>query len=279
MTPTDLIPSTIQTLAGEAAVLLVSALARWTLGKYLRSASAGYLRVGVPAAIAAGAALLYWRLGLLRPEMFGLLATLIVLGFALWELSRFWRVGLQGADPSISRGLDYGKALDLCQNEMWLLGTGAAKLSGHPKFEPAVRRCSRIEEDTPRVRFLLARPGSVFLGSAARQAGKPDHAYQERVSDSLRTLARLRKDGVNLEVRFYREETFLPLFRLMFIDNRLCLASYNVFGHGDGSELPQVRVSRDDVRDFASFYDPFRRYFAALWEDAAVWDPGEFLPK
>jgi len=273
---TELIWEPLRAVLGAVAVWAASAASRWVLAKFTRSAAVGYLRIVVPGSISVIAALAYWRAGWPRPEVFALFAALIVLAFAVWELTSFWRAGLQGADPSIAKGLDYAKSLDLCHNELWLLGTGAAKLTREVKhLEPALRRCSRIEGGT--IRFLLARPGSEFLGSAARQAGEPHDRYRQRVGESLRVLARLLRDGVNLEVRFYPAEAFVPLFRLIFIDNRLCLASYNVFGHGDGSELPQIRVARNDARNYASFYDPFRRYFLALWNSADPWNPEEFF--
>jgi hypothetical protein len=276
----DLIWEPIKALYGAAAVGIVSLVARWLSTRYTRSAAAGRLRVVIPAGTAGLLLFVHWRLGWPRPELFALLAVVIVLGFSVWELVSFWRTGLQGADPSVAKGLDYAKSLALCRNELWFLGIGAAKLSEQQNFEAALRRCSRVETGEVRVRFLLARPNSEFLRQAALQAGEAPDRYEHLVEDSLRRLARVLTDrAVKLQVRFYPDRVFVPLFRLMFIDDRLCLASYNVFGHGDGSELPQIRVARNDDRDYASFYYPFRRYFEALWEDAEPWNPEEYLGK
>ena len=79
---------------------------------------------------------------------------------------------------------------------------------------------------------------------------------------------------------FYTDAAFIPLFRLMFVDDRLCLVSYNAFGHGDGSALPQIRVGRrTDAQAHASFYYPFRRYFETLWDRAETWQPNEILKR
>jgi hypothetical protein len=273
--PSDLLESPVRELGVAAAQAVVSWASQRALAAFTRSASAGYLRVAVPGGFAVAAVAAYVALGWPHPEWFAFTSLAVVLAFAVIELSSFWRAGIQGADAAVAKGLDYGKSLDLCHNELWLLGTGAAKLTREVNFEPALRRCSRLEGGT--IRFLLARPGSEFLGDAAQQAKEPRDSYQDRVSESLRKLARFKRDGVNLEVRFYPEKKFIPLFRLMFIDNRLCLASYNAHGHGDGSELPQLRVARNVARDYASFYDPFRRYFEALWKSATPWSPEEFL--
>jgi hypothetical protein len=274
--PNELITESVKGLGGIAAEAVASLVGRRALAAFTRSASNGYLRVLVPAVLAVAAVVAYVALGWPHPEWFALLSLCIVLAFAVFELSAFWRAGVQGADATIAKGLDYGKSLGLCHNELWLLGTGASKLTKEKNFEAALRRCSRLDEDG-RIRFLVARPGSAFLGDAAKQAKVPHESYQETVGESLRVLALLQRDGVNLEVRFYPAEKFIPLFRLMFIDNRLCLASYNAYGHGDGSEFPQLRVARNEGRDYASFYDPFRRYFEALWESATPWSPEELL--
>lgn len=264
----------------SGAVLWVVSLAgKWALGKFTRSAAAGHLRVLLPAVVAYLAVALYWGLGWPRPDHFALVALAVVLGFSIAELIPFWRTGLQGADVSIKKGLNYEKALGLCQNELCFLGIGAAKLTSQPNFRETIKRCARLEGGN--LRFLLATPGSEFLQDAARQADERLDSYQLRVEDSLRTLARAFVDeGVRLEVRFYPDSAFIPLFRLMFIDDRLCLASYNAFGHGDGSDLPQIRVARKpDAQAHASFYYPFRRYFDALWQQAEPWRPEEFLKR
>jgi hypothetical protein len=85
---------------------------------------------------------------------------------------------------------------------------------------------------------------------------------------------------MNIEVRFYPSATNrdLPIFRLMFINNLICLVSYNVLGEGDGSQLPQIHLYRPDQdRDIKSFYYPFRLLFDRLWEESAIWNFRDYL--
>jgi hypothetical protein len=195
---------------------------------------------------------------------------------ALWlQLKQFWDVGLIGADRTIRGGLDYVRSLKACQNSLSFLGVGARKLTEHAtEFENAMGRCNRPNRP---IRFLLARPHSDFLKTAAQNAGRPADEYVIRVQSSLRAIAdyRLRRKW-NIEVRFYNME--LPLFRLMLIDDWLCLASHYVFGEGDGSEWPQLHVRRSATeRDVNSLYHPFEQYFDELWGKSEVWDFAQYI--
>jgi len=65
----------------------------------------------------------------------------------------------------------------------------------------------------------------------------------------------------------------------MFIDRSICLASYNVFGEGDGSQLPQIHVVRapESKREATSYYHSFELYFDHQWDSASLWDFKEYI--
>jgi hypothetical protein len=194
----------------------------------------------------------------------------LVAAFFTWkELNQFWKIGLIGADEQIAAGVDFKRSLDLCSNSVDFLGVGASKLTKESvPFDRAMQRCHRIH--TP-IRFLLSAPTNPQLRKIAQQAGVDPEEYQRTVRESLRIIAHQKVDRArNIEVRFYDK---LPLFRLMFIDGWLCLASHYVFGEGEGSQLPQLHIRRKrSERDVRSLYEPFRRYFEELWDEATVWD-------
>ncbi len=191
----------------------------------------------------------------------------------LWkELAEFWSVGLRGADREIRRGLDTRRALELCSNHLEFLGTGAAKLTREAEFEEALLRC---RPDQP-IRFLLSKPTHQNLTHAANRAGKDRDEFRRIVITSLKRIAEIKNQrSLNVEVRFYPEyPSFYPIFRLLFIDNSICLASYNVYGEGEGSQLPQLHVVRppESNRVVDSFYYPFHSYFTWLWDLSQPWD-------
>jgi hypothetical protein len=203
-------------------------------------------------------------------------ALLLIAFFILWaQLRQFWDVGLIGADRTIRGGLDYTRSLKMCKNSLSFLGVGARKLTEQAaEFEGAMQRCNRPMRP---IRLLLCKPDSEILKIAAQNANRPADEYVHRVQESLRAIADYRNRRLwNIEVRFY--DVSRPLFRLMFIDDWLCLASHYVFGEGDGSEFPQLHVRRSAMeRDVNSLYHPFEQYFDELWNSAETWDFAQYI--
>ena len=204
-------------------------------------------------------------------------STLLLLAFSmLWfQLRQFWDVGLIGADRTIRGGLDYTRSLKMCKNSLSFLGVGARKLTEHAsEFEAAMQRCHRANRP---IRLLLCKPDNEILKTAAQNAKRPPDEYAHRVQESLRAIADYRnRRRWNIEVRFY--DVPRPLFRLMFIDGWLCLASHYVFGEGDGSEWPQLHVRRSAAeRDVNSLYHPFEQYFDELWDNAEIWNFARYI--
>lgn len=191
------------------------------------------------------------------------------------EFEGFWRIGLLGADRTIAKGIDYRKSLNLCTDSLEFLGIGANKLLNEREaFRGAINRCRRDERA---IRFLLCPPDHEKLIDIARQAGRPDKEYQEKVKDTLRELRDLKeKKAINIQVKFYSK---LPLFRLMFVNDTFCLASHYILGEGEGSQLPQLHVWKKPPgqRDIESFYFPLKRYYEQMWEEARPWDFKSYL--
>jgi hypothetical protein len=190
------------------------------------------------------------------------------------ELNQFWKIGLVGADQQVTTGIDYVTALGMCQNSLDFLGIGAAKLVEHQKeFKDAIDRCNR--SDRP-VRLLLIQPNAPGLERIAKMAGRDPQAYRQTVTDSLRLISRLRnEDERNIQVRLYED---LPAFRLMFINDSICLMSYYVLGKGNGSNLPQLHVIKiEHARDVESMYYGFSAYFGKIWDNSQEWNFQDFL--
>jgi hypothetical protein len=73
-------------------------------------------------------------------------------------------------------------------------------------------------------------------------------------------------------VRFYeaRTERDYQQFRLMFIDDTICLLSHTVWDTSDGSNNPQiVLVSRRSART-RQIFSAFSDYFERVWSDATT---------
>ena len=195
------------------------------------------------------------------------LSGLILASAILSRVFLAFRVGILGIDPEIRAGIDYTQSLRLCRNSLSFLGTGARKLTQSGEFEAAIRRCTN---DARPIRFLLSHPENPLLENSALQFGVDREDYRKKVRESLQVIMSFRNDKkMNIQVRLYpcESERDIPLFRLMFIDDDICLVSYNVYGKGDGSQLPQlVLFKARDENITTTFYFPFLQYFDRLWE-------------
>lgn len=212
---------------------------------------------------------LFWHYAQRLVTLFLILSTAILVFGWWWEIRHFWSLGILGVRSPSTEARRYDGALALCTNSLDFLGVGAHKLTSRKAaFEAAVKRCHR--EDRP-IRFLLCEPNNHELVKMAQRAGRSDTEYQENVRASLRVLKWFREQrAVNIEVRFYSE---LPVFRLMFANDDLCLVSHYVFGEGDGSDGSEVYVSSDvGERDTLSIYYGFKQYFETMWNRSTTWD-------
>ena len=210
--------------------------------------------------------------------IFVFLASLALGLIFLYELRKFWRTGIYGADAKVVDGISYAQSLKLCRNRLDFMGVGGAKLTAIPEFEAAIKRCQKKDQA---VRFLLMNPVESTLQDSAQRQGQDAQEHQKRVQRSLELLARMVKERkLNIKVKFYKRSPkfHLHIFRLMFVNEYLCLVSFNEFGKHDGKESPQLHVVRSpESTDSGNFYRAFEMYFEEVWEKHAVdWDVDDY---
>lgn len=239
--------------------------------------------------------LLYWAFSLgalyhlfhVFPEykLQGVIAVLSVLFmlniYKVFQLSKFKQAGIDSVDLKIkSSALNYKKSLEICKTGLEFLGVGAYKLTQLEEFEQAINRCHVNRKP---IKLLLSTPQNPLIQRAAKQAKESQEAFSNKVEQSLLTIKQIKeKYGYNIEVRFYPEadEKDLQQFRLMFINESICLVSYTAWGkeNEDGSRLPQLKISNDTAKDaYQTFYYPFKQHFDRLWEESEIWDFSEYL--
>jgi hypothetical protein len=173
-------------------------------------------------------------------------------------------VGITNAFETTKDGVSAADTLKQVKRDLVFLGIGAKKLTDAPEFDAMVERC---QKGGGRLRFLLSDPENAALKEMARRNGRNDLSYQSRVRDSIREIFTRAGSKVNLEVRLYHfdREIALPHFRLMFIDDRLCVFSQLVWTAGEGLDNPQLVLRRDEKSAGSSLYQGYRDYFEALW--------------
>ncbi|WP_411825622.1 hypothetical protein [Luteolibacter sp. AS25] len=192
--------------------------------------------------------------------------------FLYYPTIRLANAGIVGIDSHISKGIDYKKSLNLCKNDLFFLGVGAAKLNENPKeLEAAIRRSANPANP---VKFLLCSPTSPQLAAFASRAGVDKDTYSRAVEASIKSLKNLRDEkNLNIEIRLYNasSEYLMPKFRLMFINGDVCLMSYTIFGEGLERNLPQYWIRQWQGKgDKTTLYYALNMYFEQLWMSSKI---------
>ena len=182
-------------------------------------------------------------------------------------LRAFTRLGIIDAHDKTKDGIDFESSLKMARSSIDFLGIGADKLTSLDAFEETMKRCAT---EGNQVRFLLSPSGNPALERAAKRNGTDVGDYGRKVEDSLRRIARVKKNGdLDIVVKQYAAEhdKDLQQFRLMFIDNTYCLAGWTVWGAHIGKDNPQLilkRPTREAPQNSA--YKAFHDYFETVWD-------------
>lgn len=206
---------------------------------------------------------------------FALLSLLII---SVWRDWQFRKIGIMKPEKSVSSGTDYESSLRLCNKSIKFLGTGAYKLTNNKEFELAVERCMR---NGGSVQILISRPDAPPLTQAEKMADVDPGEYGTKVRSTLKKLRALKRDReFPIEVRFHNRNNANRMqdFRMMFVDDELLFLSYNLYGHGDGSDIPQLvlKIGQPPNR-LRSFFYPYSESFDRVWRNGKIWDFREHL--
>lgn len=183
-----------------------------------------------------------------------------------WVLRDLSKVGITNAFETTRQGVSAKASLEEVKRDLVFLGIGAKKLTETPEFDAMLRRCRSAGGS---LKFLLSSPQNTALEEIAKQNGRDDLSYRSRVKESIREIfTRAAASGVNFEVRIYdlKQKISLPHFRLMFIDDRLCIFSQLVWSESEGLDNPQLVLRRNESSAGSSLYQGYRSYFDDLWE-------------
>lgn len=190
------------------------------------------------------------------------------LGFSIlvwWILRDLSRVGITNAFQTTAQGISATESLKQVKHDLAFLGIGAKKLTDTPEFESMIRRCKAAGGG---LKFLLSGPDNPALEIMAKRNGRNDLTYRSRVKESIREIVtRAEASGVDFEIRLYEldQEIALPHFRLMFIDQRLCIFSQLLWSANEGLDNPQLILRPNADSAESSLYQGYRKYFDDLW--------------
>lgn len=187
-----------------------------------------------------------------------------------WQLRNFRKMGLSAAFTKTTQGIAFEASLSMATRNFDFLGIGANKLIKCNNFEDAMVRCGSSGRIA---RFLLSHPENPSLERMAKRNGVDPKAYKERVQDTIEQIKKLQqKRGLNIEVRLYRgaDDQDFQRFRLLFIDEELCLLGWTVWGAHEGRENPQVVLSnkKSGSDSDQTMYKAFSDYYELLWQES-----------
>jgi len=209
-----------------------------------------------------------YQFGYLSALSAALSATGLVSVTNLFFFLRFYRLGLVDTFSNTAGGIDYQSSLRRPRHSFDFLGVGAHKLTSIPEFREMIIRCAKAGRP---VRLLLSPPNNPVLRNVATRTGIDRRAYEKRVRESLKTIGDLAiMEGFNIVVKFYHAESEADFqqFRLVFIDDRICVMSYTIWDDQEGRSNPQVVLTAGQSQDSSrSLYYTFKDYFERIWED------------
>lgn len=199
------------------------------------------------------------------PEAFSAVLTVAIsVGWVLLllELKRFWSLGLTHTQTKVPL-YTYATSLKLSHSDFRLIGVNGFNFCKLVELEGAVRR---ICDSSGRLQLLLCHPDSEALTEAAIQRGHKDDFYKNQALYSLGRLIALSQRYPNvLDIKIYEASTVqeLPIFRAMFLNEQVCVASIAVYGRPDnGRSLPQI-LADGHARRGRYMYDVLLRYYKA----------------
>lgn len=203
---------------------------------------------------------------------FGVNPAVIIIGtvfgqiaISFYALRSLADVGLLNAFQTTRDGLSAGASLKLANKSISFLGIGAKKLIDDDEFDAAIRR---VKDSGGNLQFLLSSPDNPALEDIARRNNRYNTAYKSRVRESISEIHnRTKMLGVRCEIRIYSlsNRIALPHFRLMFIDDEICLFSQLVWNDSEGLDNPQLIVRRKPTSQASSLYIGYKSYFDDLW--------------
>jgi hypothetical protein len=208
------------------------------------------------------------RLGLISLNGAAYALSIGSLALSYYLLRRFQGLGIIDAFGSTEGGINFNASLKKPNHSFDFLGVGAHKLTSDGEFRLMVKRCARGGRP---VRLLLSHPDNPVLKNVASRSGIDRDTYALRVRESLRLIAQLaNREGFNIEVKFYRAESDADYqqFRLVFIDDRICIMSYTIWDEKEGRSNPQlVLYAGKDQSSMKSLYYTFKDHFERTWVD------------
>ena len=190
-----------------------------------------------------------------------ILILLVVIYITNSKLALLRFIGIEKIEKNISSESSTEKLLSLVKDSFFMLGRGGSRFVEANDLDAAVVRANRRKP----IRFLLLRPGSFAAGELARERNIVSTHISDIVSASLRTLDEYRTKGFNIEYRFYSNPNYIPIFRIVVIDDSKAYVSFYPRQETGKNSFQLVLF---DSKNNNNLFIAFRLHFESMWEIA-----------
>ncbi len=245
-------------------IVAIGGVVRWKLPVFSRSILVRCIASISIIALVAASCLVFGATPAVTAGILFVIATALLVHFSLL----LHRLGFVFFAEQTSKAIDAGASLRLARERFDFLGIGAHKLTQSDEFEDALVRCA---SGNVKARFLVSPEKNSRLEKAAQRNGYVADRYTSRVRDSVQDIIRVAESKkLNIEIREYNEIAGdAQQFRLVFLNDDLCLMSWTVWDKSEGKANPQIALSKGGrQRPERTMYRALKDYFEDRWDAA-----------
>lgn len=167
-------------------------------------------------------------------------------------------IGIKRIEKNISNGTNTEKLLSLTNDSFFLSGRGGSRFIEAQNFQEALSRTNRR---TP-VRFLILKPESPAPEMLSDERSVNSSHISDIVSATLKSFEEFKSKGFNIEARSYDNPSYIPIFRIVCIDDKELYVSYYQRRETGKNSFQLVL---QDSKNSNNLYVAFREHFESLW--------------
>lgn len=185
---------------------------------------------------------------------------LLIAVLAFYRLYCLRNIGVSKIDENISEGHTTEKILATAKSSVSMMGRGASRFL---EAKNITETLIRLDKRTP-VRFLLLHPKSEASKVLSQDRQIRDTHISGIIVQSLKTIKKLKGEGYNIEVRFYREPKYVPIFRVVLVDNDTAYVSFYPRGE-TGKNALQIILKKQGSLENNNLYIAFSEFYESMW--------------
>ena len=190
------------------------------------------------------------------------ISTIVFLGIIIYilnaKLSLIKEIGIKRVEKNISSGTDTEKLLSLVDEGFYMMGRGGSRFVEAKTFDLAL---SKADRQRP-IRFLLLKPDAPAPEELSKERNVVNTHISNIISTSLKTFKQHHSAGYNIEVRFYENPKYVPIFRVVVIDDsKIFVSFYQRRETGKSS----FQLELFDPKNNNNLFVAFKLHFETMW--------------